>query len=111
MSRTVESIVAAHRAGRERRAAGQPAWEYRVHLGHVFHDEALTFEQRRDEIVRVLTRSRWVRDAGEGSVLAQLVEELGDTPDPAEFDEVWDAIYDEANVDRAWIETTARATP
>lgn len=108
MSRTVESILDAHQAATARRAAGQPVWEYRINLGHVFRDEALTFEERRDAIVGVLTRSRWMREAGEDDILTALVEELGDAPDAEEFDEVWDAIYDRANADRAWIDTTSQ---
>lgn len=77
-------------------------WEKRINLGHVFHNEDLTFEQIRDGVVSILDRSGWAID---NPVVGDLLDELGETEHADHFDEVWDAIYDEADRDRVWIET------
>lgn len=80
-------------------------WKYNINLKDVFHNDQLTFEQSRDAIVSRLRRSAWFKSKGEFDDLPQLVEELADTTDVNEFDEVWDSIYNEADADRAWIVT------
>jgi hypothetical protein len=83
------------------------AWNEKVRLGDIFHDEELPFEQVRDEIVRRIKRTRWYGDDDTASNdLYYLVEELEDAHDPDEFDQVWDQIYDLADADRVWIATT-----
>jgi hypothetical protein len=106
MSRTIEGIVDAHRVASERRAAGRPIWDERVNLRDVFHNEAMTFEERRDVIVARLRRSRWVRGMDEYDAVPQLLEELAETSDGDEFDGPWDEIYDYADADRVWIGTS-----
>jgi hypothetical protein len=111
MPRTTESIVDSHREATARRAAGRPVWDRRVNVADVFHNEAMTFEQRRDAIARRLRASDWLagRDMFDGLVLA--VEGLEQAEDADEFDGWWDEIYDHADADRVWIETTRRVTP
>lgn len=82
-----------------------PHWNETIHLGDVFHNDDLTFEQKRDVIVQRIRASRWFRNAGEDSFLAQLVDELGSAESANEFDAPWSLIYDAADIDRTWIET------
>ncbi len=103
MPRDIEHIVDTHRIAQQRRDAGLPIWDRRINLAGVFRNENLTFEERRDAIVRKIRASGWVTD--ESWSLDNLVEELGDTENVDEFDAVWDAIYDQADIDRVWIET------
>lgn len=105
MNRNIEHIVATHRLAAERRAAGRPVWDYHINLSDVFHNEAMSFEERRDAIVARLRASRWFTDAEEGGELHQYVEELADTVDGDDFDCPMDAIYDLADTDRVWIAT------
>lgn len=81
-------------------------WKYTINLKGVFHNDALTFEQSRDAVVKRLQNSMWFKskDALDDE-LRLLVEELSETADTAEFDEVWDAIYNVADADKAWLET------
>jgi hypothetical protein len=102
MPRTIDGILASHRAAAERRAQGRPIWDRKIQLRDIFHNDELTFEQRRDAIVRRIESSGW---PGRSETLAMLLEELADVVDAEEFDGVWDAIYDEADVDRVWIST------
>lgn len=81
-----------------------PSWTYTVDLSAVFHNDEMTFEQRRDAVVRTIRASRWYKTR-EVNDLFHFVDELADTTDVNEFDSVWAAIYDEANADRAWIKT------
>lgn len=105
MPDTVEHRVEMYRLAQERRAAGKPAWDRKVKLGAVFHNEELTFEERRDAIVKIIRDSPWFKDYDEGDELPQYVEELADAADADEFDSTWDAVYDIADADRVWIET------
>jgi len=90
----------------QRLCAGLPAWERRIRVGDIFHNEDLTFEQRRDAIVKRIRASGWIEASTYGfGDLDALVDELADARDADGFDEVWDAIYDIADYDRVWIET------
>lgn len=80
-----------------------PRWTYTIRLKDVFHNDAMTFEQRRDAIVARLRNSQWYAEID--SVLRDHVDELAETTDTDGFDYVWNKIYDEADADRAWIET------
>lgn len=105
MPDTVEHRVEMHRLAQQRRAAGRPVWEHQVDVSDVFHNDDLTFEQRRDKIVARVRQSVWFKSKDESDDLPQWVEELADAEDTGEFDPVWGAIYDEADYDRVWIKT------
>lgn len=90
-----------------------PGWKYQVSrkyqvsLVGVWRNLDMTFEQRRDEIVRRLRASRWFKDAGHPyTLLHQLVEELSDAKDTEAFNSAWEAISNEADADRARIALT-----
>lgn len=107
MPATPDHKVAVHRLARERVNAGKPVWAHKIDLRHVFHQDR-PFTEWRDSIVAALTASRWVkdtRDADEYGHLGEIIAELADTTDLAEFNQVWDAVYDEADQDRVWITT------
>jgi hypothetical protein len=80
-------------------------WLKKIPLGDVFHNEEMTFEQRRDETVRRLRSSGWLTMTADDFDLSDMFDELGETRDGNEFDEVWDRIYDQADYDRVWIGT------
>lgn len=94
-----------HRVAQERRAAGKPVWGRKVNLAGIFHNDEMTFEQKRDAVVSTLRASTWFKQYEGGDDLPQFVEELADTEDIAGFDAVFDAIYDVADADRVWIST------
>jgi hypothetical protein len=89
----------------QRRAAGLPLWERTVNLREVFHNEEMTFEQRRDAIVRILRASPWLAGRGEFDALVEIVDLLADACDAEEFDGWWSELYDHADYDRVWIAT------
>ena len=80
-----------------------PVWHEKIMLGDLFHNEDMSFEQRRDEIVRRLRASRW--HDGEDYEVESIIEELAETEDEDAFDAVWDLVYDFADEDRVWIDT------
>ena len=83
-----------------------PQWKMTIDLSAVFHNDTMTFEERRDRIVEILRGSRWVKNTdGALNDLPAVVDELAETVDVDEFDSVWDAIYDRADDDRVWIKT------
>jgi hypothetical protein len=96
--------AAMHQLAQQRRKDGLPRWDRTIQLGDVFHNEDMTFEQRRDAIVARVRESGWRIDG----VLEDLLEELSDAEDSEEFGEQWDEIYDLADEDRVWIETIAQ---
>jgi hypothetical protein len=103
--RTAEHIVETHQLARARVAAGLPVWDRKIRLADVWRNEAMTFEQRRDAIVRRLRVSSWVKGCDEFDELPQAIGELSEVADANAFDEVWDLIYDLADADRVWIDT------
>lgn len=104
MPRTVESIVECHEAAQALRRAGKPIWAYKVDVSVPWRDETLFFEQRRDAIVSIFKKHPWVtQDNMHGWDLQDLIEELAEVSNEEQFNEVWDAIYDEADADRVWI--------
>jgi hypothetical protein len=105
MPNTVEHKVEMHRLARERVAAGKPVWGRKINLADVFHDETLTFEQRRDAIVARMRASSWLKGRDEFDGLVEAVDGLADAEDADEFDGWWDDICDIADADRVWIET------
>jgi hypothetical protein len=83
-------------------------WNHRLHLGDIFHNDDLTFEAKRDEIVRRIKAARWYREGG--YTIESIVEELAAAEDAAAFDDAWGLFYDWCDGERVWVETI-RATP
>lgn len=105
MPDTADHRADMHRLATERRKAGKPIWDRKINLADVFHNDGLTFEQKRDAIVARIRASAWFKQYDEYDDLPQYVEELADTEDNASFNAVWSEIYDIADYDRVWIAT------
>lgn len=105
MPDSVEHRVEMHRLATERRSQGKPIWDRKIRLADVFHNDALTFEQQRDAIVKRIRSSGWLDGKDEFDDLVMAVEELAETDDVKRFDSVWSQIYDHADYDRVWIAT------
>lgn len=83
-----------------------PHWEFNLDVSDVFHNEALSFEQIRDDVVARIRASRWyARYGGEGTDLGDVVDELAETDSVDHFDWTWNEIYNHADKDRCWITT------
>lgn len=102
MSRSVDHLVETHRIARERALAGEPIWAYTFDVSDLFHNEELTFEQRRDKVVGRLRASRFYSSYEE---FQELAFELENCSDADSFDEVWGWFYDEADTYRVWVKT------
>jgi hypothetical protein len=85
----------------------RPAWDERLDVSDVFHNDDLTLEAKRDAIVDRIKRTRWYRRSDEYDTLREIVEELSEVEDVEGFDCVWDALYDEADTGmwRVWVNT------
>ena len=107
MPDTVDHRVATFEAAQKLRQAGRPVWAFTVRFAPIFHDESLTFEERRDQLVGILRRSKWFKshEIQCGTHLGEIAEGLADAEDVEEFDGWWDEMYDEADYDRVWIVT------
>lgn len=106
MPRSVEHIVATHQLAVERRRLGKPVWAYTVDISRPWNDDSLSFKEKRDDIVGILKRSRWYKQADPdawGGVREVVDDHLAYAEDVDEFDEWWDQLYDLADYDRAWI--------
>jgi hypothetical protein len=102
--------TADHRAemfllGRERQNAGLPVWDKQIDLRGVFHNDSMSFEERRDAVVRRLRASVWLAGRDEFDRLVEIVDNLAAAEDTAEFAGWWDELYDDADCDRVWITT------
>lgn len=107
MPRTADHLVHTHKIARQRVAEGKPVWGRRIDLSHVFHNDRLTFEERRDAIAKRLKASPWYvnADVAEFDGVHDVVNEIGNAEDQEEFDGWWDELYDLADTDRVWIKT------
>jgi hypothetical protein len=105
MPNTAEHRVEMARLARDRRAADRPVWDREIDLRGVFHNDSITSEARYNTIAGRLEASTWLRRKPAEDDLHGLVRDLRTAPDAAGFNEVWDAIYDEADYDRVFIRT------
>jgi len=105
MPRTAEHLVDCHRAAATLRSQGRPIWAHTIDFSSVFHNDDLTFTEKRDQIVAILRRSAWFTAEDEWSELHEIVENIADSEDADEFDNWWDELYDRADYDRVWIKT------
>lgn len=78
-------------------------WLHTLRLADVFHNDDMTREQRRDAIVeRIRSAPFYDEDDFE---LVGTVDELAETDTAEYMDQVWDAFYDWADINRVWVET------
>jgi len=90
-----------------------PKWKHQVNVKASFHNDDMTFTQRRDAICKTFRKAPfWPKDHeeleradAETWRIWELVDELADTEGEDEFDWVWDEIYDWADRNRVWIAT------
>jgi hypothetical protein len=78
-------------------------WDYRLRLGDVFHNEDVSFEQRRDEIAKRIKASRFY-DADDYTLVV-VVDGLAESDSVVEFDGWWSEFYDWADANRVWVVT------
>ena len=78
-----------------------PSWNYTLNLKDFFHDEEMSFEQKRDEIVRRIKASKFWSD--DKLVLSSIVDDLECASDVYEFDDPWNVFYDYADLERIWV--------
>lgn len=81
------------------------AWIYTVHLTQWFHNEDMSFTEKRDAVADKIEFGQWRKLSNEPEYLLALVAELRKTKDTESFDKVFSKIYDLADDDRIWIET------
>ena len=88
-------------------------WKYEIKgWGAVFHEGNLAEDTRedtlarRDKLVMLLRESDWYAEQpeGEDSALAQRVRELAAADDEFEMQNLIIAIYDLADIERAWLD-------
>jgi hypothetical protein len=83
-------------------------WQHKLQLGDVFHNDALTIAQKRDEIVHRIKVSNFYDEDHDGE-LVDIIDELSGIETVDEFDWVWDRFYDWADFNRVWVETFSSA--
>jgi hypothetical protein len=93
------------RIARKRMAGGQPVWDHKINLSGVFHNPDMTFDERRDAVVRILRASTWIKHLDEFDNAVDAVDGLAHAEDAEEFDGWFDELYDYADADRVWITT------
>lgn len=118
--RTLESIVENHNAAEALRKQGKPIWTHTVRIGDLFpkdYDADAASLEQKQEIgkklsVRIRTSSwckadiaNWDEDEYRSEV-AMLAEEFDDVQDAQHFENLLEAMYDLADADRTWIDST-----
>lgn len=80
------------------------SWKLTIDLAPFWANDSLSFAQKRDKIVKTIRKSGWLEITEEEWVLKGLLEELADCSGVPDFDFIFGAIYDQADLDRVWIE-------
>jgi hypothetical protein len=81
-------------------------WNKTVDVSSVFHNDDMSFIERRDAIVKKF-RDAWPVSFTEDESLEinDILDELEETEDVEEFNSVWDEVYDWADYRKVWIKT------
>lgn len=82
-------------------------WFHKLDLTDVFHNDDLTFEQKRNEIAHRIRTSRFF--AADELYLTEIYQRIEDAEDTDEFDDVWEEFYDYADRERIWVATDLMA--
>ncbi|QGJ95034.1 hypothetical protein SEA_REDWATTLEHOG_173 [Gordonia phage RedWattleHog] len=77
---------------------------HRVALGRILHDESLTFEQGRDQVVSELRNSAWIKSVADFDPVHVMLDDLAETRTHLEFLAEFEAIRDQADYHRCWID-------
>lgn len=78
-------------------------WFYRLELADIWRNDSLTFQERRDEIVRRIESAPFY--ATSEYDLPAIVADMATADEPEWFDDCWDTFYDWADVNGVWVET------
>jgi hypothetical protein len=81
------------------------AWRHTLELADIFHDDDLSFEQRRDEIVRRIKAAPFYDSGRCDFDLVDLVDQLEHAEEIEHFDDYWSDFYDYCDVNRIWVAT------
>ena len=100
MARTIEGILANHKAASKLRSEGKPIWAETITATRV---DGGSFKRNRNAFATALKRSMWFKRAEPDDELHQLWDEIKDADDADHFDICLDAIYDLADEDRIFI--------
>lgn len=102
MKDTADHRVEMHKLASDRRKRGLPVWAETIDLSAFWHDESISFMEKRDRIVAAIKVSRWFVAADDD--LQMCVENIADAASEDEFDDYWGELYDLADYARVWIE-------
>lgn len=78
-------------------------WIYELDIKHVFRDREMSFEEKRDAIVKRIRNSLF--HSPDDLVLEYILTALEEAADEAEFDHEWGWFYDYADEHRIWVRT------
>jgi hypothetical protein len=78
-------------------------WDHKLHLGDVWRNEEMSFEQRRDAVVARIRAAQFYDDLD--IELSCIVDDLATAEDVRQFDHDWDRFYDWADMARVWVAT------
>lgn len=113
MTRSIDSILAAHKAATERSAVARPIWDRKLRIKQLLSPNSSDFRARATgkSIAMIVRTSQWLKidqrdaeQAGGESELALLVDEFEKTGGPEDLNLLLDKLYDLADADRVWIE-------
>ena len=82
-----------------------PVWHLTVKLGSLWR-EPMAFPLKRDAVVEIIKGSGWRDLTGDPDEFDSALEELSETLSIPEFDAAFSDLYDLADYDRVWIETS-----
>lgn len=82
-------------------------WRMRIELVDVWQSKTLTFEEKRDEIVRRVRASGWATAPwASPTYIESCLRDLARCTNVKWFDRIWNDVRSEADIDRVWLATS-----
>lgn len=82
-----------------------PVWNKTINLGDVWTDPVLDFNEKVEKITERIKESGWRAITPHSHTFDELIARLDHATTVPEFDQIFSAVYDLADLDRVWIET------
>lgn len=78
--------------------------DYYVKIGHILHNEKLSFIEGRNQVVHTLRQSEWIQTIPDWDPVHLMIEDLADAKTPIEFIAQFDVIRDQADYHRCQVD-------
>ncbi len=83
-------------------------WLTTIQLSDIWRDDTKTVQEKAKIVVQRIVASDWLSRTPHPDTLRHLLDELEMANTASAFDEIFDEVYNLADEDAVWIDTTSR---